>query len=142
MNCGAKRLVIMMLTICQMLLALRDSIYGTVKRVSVGAVLSMLDGVTDIYMIDKYYNSLDLRGQANVMLAMVVMNMVGQIMLVLVQYKRKSWKVKVKEALICLFFLRPAVDAYRVSTNYKDSEAMFDPMNEMIFNKVRFLEWC
>ena len=121
-----------------MLLALRDSIYGTVKRVSVGAALSMLDGGSDIYMINNYVSQ-GLNLQANTMIAMVVMNMVGQIMLVLVQYKRKSWKVKVKEALICLFFLRPAVDVFRVSTNYQDGEATFDPLNEMLGNKVR---WC
>ena len=115
---------------------LRDSIYGMVVRVSVGAALSILDAVTDIYVISKYYNE-GLRGQANAMLAMIATNTFCQIIVVLAQYKKKNWKVKVKEVLICLFFLRPAVDAYRVSTNYKDSEATVDPLVEMIFNKVR-----
>ena len=125
------------LTISQTLLALRDSIYGMVWRVSVGAALSMLDAATDIYIISKYYNTEGLRGQANAMLAMIATNMGIQILVVLSQYKKKSRKVKVKEVLICLFFLRPAVDAYRVSTNYKDSEATMDPLIEMIVNKVR-----
>ena len=111
-----------------------------VWRVSVGAALSMLDAVSDIYVISNYYNTEGLRGQANAMLAMLVMNMGLQILFALALYKKKSWKVKVKEALICLFFLRPAVDAHRVSTNYKDSETMGDPLVEMIFNKVR--RWC
>ena len=111
--------------------------YGTMMRVSIGAALSMLDAVTDIYIISKYYSTEGLRGQANAMLAMIATNMGLQILLVLGQYKKKSWKVKVKEVLICLFFLRPAVDAYRVSTNYKDNEATFDPLVEMIANKVR-----
>ena len=115
---------------------LRDSIYGMVWRVSVGAALSMLDAVTDIYIISEYYTE-GLHGQANAMLAMISMNMGLQIILVLAQYKKKSWKVKVKEVFICLLFLRPAVDAYRVSTNYKDSETAFDPLVEMVFNKVR-----
>ena len=102
-----------------------------------GAALSMLDAVTDIYIISEYWGTDGLRGQANAMLAMIVTNMGFQIIGVLAQYKKKSWKVKVKEVLICLFFLRPAVDAYRVSTNYKDSEATVDPLVEMIFNKVR-----
>ena len=108
-----------------------------VWRVGVGAALSVLDAVTDIYIILKYYNTEGLRAQANAMLAMISMNIGIQIIVVLVQYKKKSWKVKLKEVLICLFFLRPAVDAYRVSTNYKDSETAFDPLVEMVFNKVR-----
>ena len=110
-----------------------------VWRVSVGAALSMLDAVTDIYIISKYYNTDGLRGQADAMFAMIATNMLFQIGMVLTQYKKKSWKAKVKESLICLFFLRPAVDAYRVSTNYKDTEATVDPLVEMIWNKVR---WC
>ena len=115
----------------------RCSIYGMVWRVSVGAALSMLDAVTDLYVISKYYSTVGLRGQANAMLAMIVTNMGIQITTVLGQYKKKSWGVKVKEVLICLFFLRPAVDAYRVSSNYKDSETTIDPLVEMIINKVR-----
>ena len=108
-----------------------------VWRVSVGAVISILDAVSDLYVISKYYNTEGLRGQANAMLAIIVTNIGIQILVVFGQYKKKSWGVKVKEALICLFFLRPAVDAYRVSTNYKDSEATIDSMLEMMVNKVR-----
>ena len=99
-----------------------------------------MDAVTDIYIILKYYNIEGLRGQANAMLTMIVTNMGIQIVFVLAQYKKKSWKVKVKEVLICLFFLRPAVDAFRVSTNHKDNESTVDPLAEMIMNKVRW--WC
>ena len=102
-----------------------------------GAVLSMLDAATDIYIISKYYSIAELRGQANAMLAMIMTNMGIQIIIVLTQYKKKSWKVKIKEALFCLFFLRPAIDAHRMSTNYEDSETTFDPLIEMVANKVR-----
>jgi len=37
-------------------------------------------------------------------------------------YQKKSWVSRLKEVMICLLFLRPAVDAYRVSTNHKDEE--------------------
>ena len=106
-------------------------------RVSVGAALSMLDAVTDIFVISKYYNTEGLNGQANAMLAMVAINMAIQILLMLAQYRKKSWHVKVKEALICMLFLRPAVDAHRVSTNHKDDESTVDPLVEMVCNKVR-----
>ena len=38
--------------------------------------------------------------------------------------------------MICLTFLRPAVDTYRVSTNHEDEEATIESLAEMICNKV------
>ena len=116
---------------------LRDSNYGMVFRVGIGAALSTIDGVTDIYVINTYYNTKTLRGQANMLLGMIIVNMIIQLLFVLAQYKHKNWKVKVREALICLFFLRPAVDAFRVSTNHEDAEATVGSLTEMITNKVR-----
>ena len=114
---------------------LRDSVYGMVFRVSVGAVLSTIDATTDIYVISTYYQSDELVTQANALLAMIVSNMVCQLLIVLAQYKNASWGVKLKEVLISLLFMRPAVDAYRVSTNYKNEDATVDPLAELMFNK-------
>ena len=114
---------------------LRDNKFGMMFRVSVGAFLSTVDAATDIFVISTYYND-GLHGKANAMLAMITSNMVGQLLIVLAQYKKKSWQVKAKEMLISLFFLRPAVDAFRVSTNHKDKEANADPLTEMVCNKV------
>jgi len=115
---------------------LRDSIYGMVYRVTVGAVLSTVDAVTDIYVIRTYYQSEELYGQANAMLAMLLGNIIVQLITVYTQYRRKSWLVIGKEVLITMTFLRPAVDAYRVSTNHEDKEASMDPLTEMIGNKL------
>ena len=117
---------------------LRDSIYGTMWRVSIGAALSLLDAVTDLYVIGTYYRE-GLNDKAGTMVSMITFNMVFQIVIVLGQYRKKSWKVKVKEILICLFLLRAPVDAYRVSTNYIDEDVAVNPLKEMIFNKVRNL---
>jgi len=114
---------------------LRDSLYGTVLRVSVGAFLSILDGATDIYTVSTYYKSEELTWQANAMLAMVSMSMLTQILHVLAIYQNHPWQTKVKEILICLTFLRPAVDAYRVSTNHEDKMAAISPLQEMMNNK-------
>jgi len=114
---------------------LRDSIYGTVLRVSVGAFLSILDGATDIYIITTYYQSDKLTWQANAMLAMIIMSMLAQILCVLAVYQKHPWQTKVKEILICLTFLRPAVDAYRVSTNHEDKMANVSSLQEMVNNK-------
>jgi len=114
---------------------LRDSIYGMLMRVSVGAALSMMDAVTDIYVLSTYYQSEELYGQANAMLAMLLANIIVQLLVVHAQYRRKSWFVTGKEALITLLFLRPVVDAYRVSTNHEDEEASIDHLAEVLINK-------
>ena len=74
-------------------------------------------------------------GQASALLAMITTNLVIQILVVVAQYQKKSLAVKLKEVLICLSFLRPAVDAYRVSTNHEDDRAPMDSLSEMIMNK-------
>ena len=117
---------------------LRDSHYGMVFRVGNGAALSTIDAMTDIYVISTYYGNADLRGQANAMLAMITTNVIIQLLFVLAQYRQKNWKVNLREMLICLFFLRPAVDAYRVGTNHEDPDATVASLTEMIINKVRF----
>ena len=121
---------------------LRDSKWGMVLRVSVGAILSMLDGGTDIYTISTYYQSDKLTWQANAMLAMVTINMGAQILCVLANYQKHSWQTKLKEILICLTFLRPAVDAYRVSTNHEDKMANVSPLQEMMINKCLEVSDC
>jgi len=40
-----------------------------------------------------------------------------------------------REAIICLSFLRPAVDAYRVSTSHEDEDISTDTLSEMLMNK-------
>jgi len=115
---------------------LRDTIYGMVYRVGIGAFLSTIDAATDIYVITTYYKTPSLVYQGNMLLAMIVTNAVVQLSCVVSQYKEKSWKEKLREALISMFFLRPAVDAYRVSTNRDDKEANFDNLSEMMINKV------
>jgi len=114
---------------------LRDNKFGMVFRVSVGAVLSTIDAATDIYVISTYYQSGELYGQANAMLTMLLVNIIVQLLTVYVQYKKKSWLTIGKEALISMAFLRPAVDAYRVSTNHDDKEVSMDQLTEMVMNK-------
>jgi len=85
---------------------LRDSVYGMVFRVSVGAALSMIDASTDIYVITTYYKSDELREQANALAIMISINLVCQLLSVAAQYQKKSWDAKLREVLICIFFLR------------------------------------
>jgi len=113
----------------------RDSKYGLVFRVAVGALLSTIDATTDIYTLYTYWTA-GLKGQAMVLLAMIATNLGIQILVILAQYKNKSWKRKFWEIIITLTFLRPIVDAYRVSTNHEDEEATVDQLSELCFNKT------
>ena len=114
---------------------LRDSIYGMVLRVSLGALLSTVDAVTDIYVISTYYKSAELVGRANIMLAMVLGNIVFQFCGMLALYRKKGWSRLTAESIITALFLRPAVDAYRVSTSEADEEIIVDQLSEMLLNK-------
>ena len=115
---------------------LRDNKFGMIFRVGLGAALSTFDAATDIYVISTYYyQSKALVGQAHALLAMITLNMIFQILTVLAQYQKKSWGAKLKEVLISLLFLRPAVDAYRVSTNHEDNDSAIDSLSEMLVNK-------
>jgi len=71
-----------------------------------------------------------------VLLAMIATNLGIQILVILAQYKSKSWKRKLWEIFITLTFLRPIVDAYRISTNHEDDELMVDQLTELSFNKM------
>ncbi len=115
---------------------LRDSIYGMVMRVSIGAFLSLLDAGTDMYVLISYYSA-GLNTQANILLAMIVANMFVQCLIVLVVYAKKSWQRKLYEVVITVTVRRPPVDAYRVSTNQSDDELTINPLSEMVSDQRR-----
>jgi len=77
--------------------------FGMVFRVSLGATLSSLDAATDICVIATYYQSDELVGQAHALLAMIMANLVLQLLFVLGQYQKKSLAVKLREVLMCNF---------------------------------------
>jgi len=115
---------------------LRDSIYGMVMRVGIGAFLSLVDAGTDISVLISYYSA-GLTTQANILLAMIMSNMVVQCIIVLFVYAKKSWRRKLYEVVITLTFLRPPIDAYRVSTNQSDDELTVNPLSEMVSDQRR-----
>jgi len=111
---------------------LRDNKFGMMFRVGVGAALSMSDAATDIYVISTYYGKEELVGQANVFLAMIILNIFVQLLFVKANYQQSGWRVLLREFLITLMFLRPAVDAYRVVTSKEgDLTAVTDPLHEV-----------
>jgi len=118
---------------------LRDNKFGMMFRVGIGAALSMSDAATDIYVISTYYKSKKLVGQANVFLAMIILNAFVQLIFVRVNYQQSGWRVRIRECLITLMFLRPAVDAYRVVTDKEDDLAVTDPLQEVSCVFLKFM---
>ena len=115
---------------------LRDMKWGMIFRVCTSSVLSLFDATTDFIVIIRYRGDEKLHGQSNALLAMLIASTFVQVLIALGQSKRKGWKVKAREVLYCILFLRPAVDAYRVSTNHRDEEDAFEPLFVMMFNKA------
>ena len=112
----------------------RDSMWGVVYRVSVGVAFSTTDAATDMYTI-LVYKAAGLSGRATALALMMGLNMFFQLVIVWFQYKKKSLKKRLYECAICLVFLRPAVDAYRVATNHVDKDLLLNPLTEMVCNK-------
>ena len=109
--------------------------YGMIFRVAVGALISIFDGGTDIYVLTTYYKN-DLVGPAHTLLLLLSMNVIVQLVVVVIQNKKKSVAEKLKEAIITILLLRPIVDAYRLSAAKTDDNSIFDPLAEMLFNKA------
>ena len=112
----------------------RDSMWGVVYRVSVGVAFSATDAATDLYTI-LLYNSAGLTGKATALACMMGLNMIIQLLIVWFQYRKKTLRRRLYECAICLLFLRPAVDAYRVATNCIDKDLLINPLTEMMANK-------
>jgi len=89
--------------------------WGLKLRVCTGAGLSVLDLATDIYIITQYWGSEATKSSATSLLYMVVGSIVCQMLLVLAQNnKNKNKMALVKEMLVVVTGLKPALDAMRV----------------------------
>ena len=114
---------------------LKDNKFGMMFRVGTGAILSTLDAATDIYTITTYYKN-GLGERALALLLMISLNMAAQLILCHAQCEKKSWGQELQELLYCLLFLKPGVDAYRVSTNSGNDDGTVDSLAEMVSFKV------
>ena len=104
-------------------------------RVAMGAGLSILDMATDIFVIERYMGKDETRGYGWSLLWMVVASMAIQLLFVFVQNKGKP-RVLVKEMLIVLTGLKPAVDCGRVCVGQEMEEHHeFDAKTELVFTK-------
>jgi hypothetical protein len=69
-------------------------------------------------------------------MAMMGASIVIQLFIAFIQNRKKSKWSLIRELLIVLSGLKPAVDAYRVATGYEDELTMFDPLMDMGLGKT------
>ena len=103
-----------------------------------GAKLSLLDIITDIYMIYQYLTSEE-EGQAifgHINLAMCGVSLLIQLLFVVGQSKEQGLKKLAFETLTVLLFIKPALDAFRVASGAEPEEGRtVDPMSELVATK-------
>jgi hypothetical protein len=109
--------------------------WGVKMRVTVGAVTSMTDLLTDVYVTymfrkDKKY------GYFKASLASLMVSIGLQMIVVWAQNRKLGMKRVLREWIPILLGYKPAVDAYRVATGAKQEVgAATDPMFEMTWMK-------
>ena len=114
---------------------LKTAPWGVVWRVVIGATLSFLDLGSDLGVIVYYFQSEEQRAFGWGLLAFVLMNLALQLGISFVQH----WEyptVLLQEAVVVVFGLKPALDAFRVATSQEQQrELVLDPKTELVFCK-------
>ncbi|GMI33932.1 hypothetical protein TeGR_g14783, partial [Tetraparma gracilis] len=113
--------------------------WGVRFRAYLGAGVSVADGASDAYMINKFYEMGD-AGAANGLLAMVGANLAFQLIIVYVQtqgLKKNKWRTALFEMLSVITFVKPGLDAHRVARGAEQPPgAAVKPLMEMAFTKA------
>ena len=97
--------------------------------------MSMLDLATDIYVAVMFFNE----GRMlyfYMTVACVALSFLLQVLLVVVQNRRRGMKRMVREVLAVFVALKPALDAFRIATGEKKSvKSVIDPVGELTARK-------
>jgi len=123
----------MMLEISRVIL--KTAPWGLMFRVSTGALLSVVDVVTDVVVIVGYMGKEETRGYGLTLLLCLVFSVLLQILLVSVQ-NSGNWLIVLREILVVLVGVKPGVDAYRVVTLTEKGEGqLVDAKTELVISK-------
>ncbi|GMH64698.1 hypothetical protein TrST_g10111 [Triparma strigata] len=115
---------------------LNTSNFGLRLRVFGGAVLSMVDLITDIYMTVKFFNTEGQEGYGRINVWLIVLTMTFQILVSYLQNSKKP-SVFIQDTFFTLIGFRPALDAYRVgSGSEQEDHHLLNPLTEMIWCKA------
>jgi hypothetical protein len=109
---------------------------GMSLRVTVGALLGLLDVGSDLYMILSLWST-GHNAAAIGTLVMVMTSILLQIMIVFIQTRHCGWRKVAHEVAIVLSFFKPLIDAYRVTTGDPgDPLAALTPAQELMACRV------
>jgi hypothetical protein len=115
----------------------KNSKIGLKARVTFGAVTSMTDLLTDVYVTYMFFKNKKY-GYGKASLASLVVSIGLQMFVVWMQNKKLGRKRVLRELIPILLGYKPAVDAYRVATGAKQEiGAEINPMMEMAIMKVQ-----
>jgi hypothetical protein len=105
--------------------------WGLKARVTVGAITSMADLLTDVYVTYMFWSN-ENKEYFKASLASLAVSIGLQMFGVWAQNRKLGMKIVVREWFPILIGFKPAVDAYRVATGAKQEVGTsFDPMFEM-----------
>ncbi|GMI13543.1 hypothetical protein TrLO_g6791 [Triparma laevis f. longispina] len=112
--------------------------WGLKLRLLLGAGLSIVDVATDIFMAWTYFDSEeeDARQFGISICIMLGLSIAAQSVIAIVQNKKKNILVILRELLYVISFIKPGVDAARVSSEREDPDLTFDVMTELIMHRI------
>jgi hypothetical protein len=114
---------------------IKSSDLGMKSRVIFGAGLSLFDMASDIYMIYVFWTTDEIK-LAIATLCMILASTALQVVLVLGATTKMKTSTKIFEIAIVLTCMKPAVDAFRVATDWQsDEHQTMDTLQEMVLSK-------
>jgi hypothetical protein len=114
----------------------KNSKIGLKARVTFGAVTSMTDLLTDVYVTNMFWRD-EKYGYFKASLASLVLSVGIQMLGIWGQNRKLGMKRMLREWIPILLGYKPAVDAYRVATGAKhEVGTALPPQAEMTFTKV------
>ncbi|GMH68630.1 hypothetical protein TL16_g04977 [Triparma laevis f. inornata] len=116
----------------------KTAAWGLMARVIVGALLSMTDLSTDMFVLYQFWEGGEkMATYRDAQLASLAASIAIQLGLVFIQNQKKGVLRCTKESLIVLCGLKPALDAFRVAMGYEQElDTLVDPVLEMTFFKM------
>ncbi|GMH82067.1 hypothetical protein TL16_g09138 [Triparma laevis f. inornata] len=112
--------------------------WGLMARVIAGAVLSVTDLITDLFVLRQFWVVGEkMFKYRNATLASLATSIILQLLVVLLQNRKKGVRRILKEVAIVIAGMKPAVDAFRVASGAEqEKNTMLDPTTEMTSCKV------
>ncbi|GMI29282.1 hypothetical protein TeGR_g9733 [Tetraparma gracilis] len=115
---------------------LSKSKFGANFRLGFGASLSSFDQVSDVNTVRLYLTTPNLVGYGYTLLAMLIVNMLAQLLLVWLQTTKGPKATTVKDMLYVVSAVKPGVDAWRVATGLGQNEyQVMSPKSELLVSK-------